>query len=458
MKNQIAVDKGAFSEADLARAESDAQKRAERNAAKKLAVDNANEAKKAKIDAAKAAAQEAGVEYDGPEFEPEVYEEEAAGVYETGVFCLTQGNHTYQVIAKTDAGREVKSNIQTVIYNPYGPWVTLDNFTYGDFAIERPMLRGKAGYTLTDEEKTALKNKKLPLEERTALEGKKVERVYLSLDNGKTYTPVSKLNKGDWKYRIENQDVAEGYHFLLVKAEMANGESAITRTIVQVDRTLPEVRLISPGVGGHYNQQLKFEGLSSDDVELEDVVLYLRRGDRSAYEVPKFIQGLYLDLNLWGATLWNFGVGLTAFDNAVKIQLSFGQFTQGQRDLASKVLGRDFTNMRYGGPYVISAKIIAQLGYLPFNYFFGHDFDWLSGSISLGAQFSYFSQSGAGKPQILSAAIMQLEFPRMTFKDLSYFKTWSFYMEPQLWFIPSDVNVGSSLLFNFALGIRTSVF
>ena len=53
---------------------------------------------------------------------------------------------------------------------------------------------------------------------------------------------------------------------------------------------------------------------------------------------------------------------------------------------------------------------------------------------------------------------MQFEFPRVTFKDMSYFKTWAFYMEPQLWFIPSDVNVGDSLLFNFALGIRTSVF
>ena len=458
MKNEVAVDKTVFTEADLAKAEADAQARAERNAAKKLAVDKANEAKRAEIEAAKAAAAEAGVAYDGPEFVPEEFVEEKAGVYETGTFYLSEGTHTYQVIAKTDTGREVKSNIQTLIYNPYGPWVTLDNFTYGNFAIDRPMLRGKAGYNLTPEEKAALKNKKLPIEERAALEGKTISRVYLSLDNGKTYTPVSKNNKGDWKYRIENQDVPEGYHFLLVKAEMANGESAITRTIVQVDRTLPEVRLISPGVGGHYNQQLKFEGLSSDDVELEDVTLYLRRGDRSAYEVPKFIQGLYFDVNVWGATLWSVGVGITAFDNAVKLQLSFGQFTQGQRDFSSALLGRDYTNMRYGGPAVVSAKIIAQLGYVPFNYFFGHDFDWLSGSISVGAQFSWFSESGAGKSQILSAALMQLEFPRMTFKDLSYFRTWSFYMEPQLWFIPSDVNVGNSLLFNFALGIRTSVF
>ena len=465
LKNQIALDKKSFSEADAAKAEADAQARAERNAAKKLEIDAANEKKRAEIEAAKAAALEAGVEYDGPEFEPLVFEEEKPGAYEAGTFYLTEGTHTYQVVAKTDAGREVLSNVQTLIYSPYGPWVTLDNFAYGDFAVERPMLRGKAGYTLTEDEKAALKNKKLPLEEREELEKKRISRVYLSLDNGKTYTAVSRNDKGDWKYRIENQDVAEGYHFLLVKAEMANGEVAITRTIVQVDRTLPDVKLISPGVGGHYNQQLKFEGLSSDDVELEDVVLYLRKGDRSAYEVPKFIQGLYLDFNVWGATLWSAGLGLTAFDNAVKIQFSFGQFSQDQRNFFTNLIGKDVdTRFRYGGNAVISAKIIAQLGYIPFNYFFGHDFDWLSASISLGAEFAWFSESGAldkyGKPksQILSAAIMQVEFPRMTFKDWSYFRTWAAYFEPQLWFIPSDVGVASPVLFNFAFGIRTSVF
>lgn len=467
IKPELAVNKSLFTEADLEKSNANAEERSRRNQAGAEAVAARNAAKKAEIDAAKAAAKEAGVEYTGPEFEEEKYVPIEADVYESGVYHLGEGTHTYQVIAYTDKDRTVSSRVQTVIYNPYGPWVTLDNFMYGDFGVDRPRLKGAAGYSLTDDEKAALKDKKLPTEVKTALQAKSVKRVYLSLDNGKTYEPVSSAGKGAWKYRIENQDIEEGYHFLLVKAEMNNGETAITRTIVQIDRTLPDVRLISPGAGGHYNQLLRFEGLSSDDVELDDVTLYLRRGDRSAYEVPKFIQGLYFDANVWGATLWSAGVGLTAFDDAVKLQVSFGQFTQKQRDFVSGVLGRDFTNMRYGGPVVVSGKVIAQIGYIPFNYFFGHDFDWLSATISIGANFSYFSESGASRAagekwakSILTAALMQIEFPRMTFADNKYFKTWAVYVEPSLWFIPSDVVSAKiqTLVPTFAIGFRTSVF
>ncbi|HBB43549.1 MAG TPA: hypothetical protein DCZ74_08535 [Treponema sp.] len=459
MKNQVQLDKKAFTEQDAARGASDAEARNAENEALKAVVSERNEKRKAEIQAAKDAAKEAGVKYEGPEYEAEVPELKAESMYESGVFELSAGTHVYQVIAHTDTGRTIESNKQTVIYDPYGPWVTLDNFTYGDFAIERPLLKGDAGYVLTPEEAAKLKDKKLPTEEKTALKAKKVKRVYLSLDNGRTYKEVSRNGKGAWKYRIEDQDIAEGFHFLLVKAEMENGESAITRTIVQVDRTKPTVRLISPGVGGHYNQQLKFEGLSSDDVELEDVTLYLRKGDLSSYGVPKFIQGLYFDVSFWGATLWSAGVGLTAFDDAVKIQVQYGQFLQGQRDIVSKILGQDPAPYRYG-QHVIGLKILAQVADIPFNHFFGHDYDWLSATVALGANFSWFSDSGAGISQFLSAILAQVEFPHMTFKKNKYFKTWAVYWEPQLWLLPSDVVTNKSfpVVFQFAIGLRASVF
>ena len=460
MKPELALNKQNFSDDDLAVASANAEARSKKNYEGANAVAARNETNRAKIEAAKAAALEAGKEYTGPEFEEEVYTPIPADVYESGVFTLTQGAHTYQVIAHTDEGRTVKSRVQTINYNPYGPWVTLDNFMYGDFAVDRPILKGNAGYSLTPDEKLALKDKSLATEKKAELNAKTVKRVYLSFDNGKTYSPVSSVGKGSWKHRIENQDVAEGFHFLLVKAEMENGESAVTRTIVQVDRTLPNVKLISPGAGGHYNQLLRFEGLSSDDVDLEDVKLYLRRGDRSAYEVPKFIQGLYFDVNFWGATLWSAGVGLTAFDNAVKIQLSFGQFTREQRHAVENILGRKMDEMRYGGEVVISGKVIAQLAYIPFNYFFGHDFDWLSATISIGANFSWFNKRAGNRPNssILTSAFMQVEFPRMVFNDRNLFKTWAVYLEPALWFIPSDVASASTLLGTCSLGVRTSVF
>lgn len=383
----------------------------------------------------------------------------------SGEFELKEGLHVFQTIAVTKSGKRVLSNEQTFIYKASGPWVTLETFTYGDFARNRPLLEGNAGYILTEEEKLELKDKTIPYDRRRELENRKVKRIYLSFDNGKTYEPVSKEGKTHWEYRVENLDIPAGFHFMLVKAEMYNGDKAITRTVVQVDRTNPSVVLISPGESGRYNQQLLFSGLSGDDIDLNDVSLTLRKGDKSSYEVPKFIQGLYFDASVWGATLWNFGIGLTAFDGAVKVQANVGQFTQDQRDSVSKMFGKNVTGMRFGGN-VYGGKIIAQLAYIPFRYFWGRDWDWLTATVSVGANFSYFTDSGAsatsgGKvAQILSAALMQFEFPRATIANAKYFRTWSTYIEPQLWFIPSDVGGADAkkYVFTFSIGVRTTLF
>ncbi|MBQ0040210.1 MAG: hypothetical protein KBS64_07285 [Treponema sp.] len=378
---------------------------------------------------------------------------------------LTEGKHSFQTIAVTKSGKRVLSNEQTFVYKSTGPWVTLETFTYGDFARNRPLLEGKAGYILTEEEKAELKDKTIPSDRRAELENRKVKRIYISFDNGKTYEPVSKPGKSHWEYRVENLDIPAGYHFMLIKAEMANGDKAITRTVVQVDRTNPSVTLISPGEGGHYNQELLFNGLSGDDIDLNDVTLTLRKGDKASYEVPKFIQGLYFDASVWGATLYNVGIGLTAFDGAVKVQANFGQFTQEQRDKVSEALGLGLTGLRFGGN-VFGGKIIAQLAYIPFRYFFGRDWDWLTATVAIGANFSYFTESGASVTtgeqvaQVLSAALMQIEFPRITMANVKYFRTWSTYFEPQVWFIPSDVGGedAKKYVFTFSVGIRTCLF
>lgn len=378
---------------------------------------------------------------------------------EFGTDTFTEGQHSYKVIATTETGKQVESNEQYLIYGKLGPWVTLDNFTYGDFAVERPMLRGDAGYEISQEEKDSLKDKNTLKEKKEAIEAKSVKQVYISLNNGKTFTPVSKKNKGKWEYRVENEDIAAGYHFMLIKAEMNDGTSAITRLLVQVDHTYPSIRLISPGEGGHYNQYLEFSGLTGDDIALKNVRLYLRSGDKNSYGIPAFFQGLYFEGGFWGASLWDIGAGLTFMDDAVKVQISFGQFTQGQRNAVQKVLGQKQTNFRFGGN-IISGKIIAQLYVLPFMSFLGRDWEWLTATFSLGANFSMFTESGAGTSQMLSAVLGQIEFPRVTMKKLKNFKTWSFFFEPQLWFIPSDVvsEDAKKVVFTFTFGIRTDVF
>jgi len=371
---------------------------------------------------------------------------------------MTEGKHNIYVQAVLKNGKKILSNQQYVNYSNVGPWVTIDNLggttaVYGDFAMERPFLTGQAGYACSEEEIAAAKAKGATKEQKEALAAKTVTKVQISLNNGKTFETVSETGK--WRYRIENEDIREGYHFLLVRAKMANGETAVTRTIIQVDKTKPTIKLISPGEGGRYNQQLEFSGLAHDDVALKNVTLTLRKGDKSSYELPAFIQGLYLDAQFWGATLYSVGAGLTFFDDNVKLQLQWGQFTQQQREIFSK------TNMRYGGD-VIGGKILANVAYFPFRYYFGPDWEWLSANISVGANFSRFSESGAGKAQILSAMLAQVEFPRVTFdKKQKMFRTIALYTEGQLWFIPSDVSGNDdvqSVVPQVSFGLRVNVF
>ena len=376
---------------------------------------------------------------------------------------MADGVHSYYVESILANGKRVPSRAQQITYSSVGPWVTIDNFTYGDFATNRPYIRGQAGYSISEDELLFSKTKSATPEQKAATAAKKVEKIELSFDNGKTFTELSRNEK--WMYRIENQDIEEGYHFFLIRATMKNGETAITRTIIQIDNTAPSIRLIAPSNGGRYNQVLNASGLSNDDVKLEDVTVALRKGDKASYEVPSFIQGLYVDFRFWGATLFSVGAGLTFFDDVVKLQASYGQFTQAQRDAVTNMLKKidndlNLTEMRYGGN-VVSGKILANVASIPFSFFLGHDWDWLSAQVALGAEFAWFDTTNSGRSQILSAVLGQLEFPRVKLPNVKMFSTFSLYTEASLWFIPTDVSSEvkiKNLIPQVAVGIRTNIF
>lgn len=371
---------------------------------------------------------------------------------------ISEGTHVYRVDTVLKTGAVISSREQTVVYNPIGPWVTIDNFTYGDFATGRPYIKGQAGYSLSEDELLLSKTKSASPELKAAVQAKKVARIDVSFDNGKTFKQLSKNEQ--WMYRVENADMQEGYHFFLVRATMANGEVAITRTIVQIDNTSPTIRLIAPSVGGRYNQMLTMSGLAKDDVSLEDVTVSLRKGDKSSYEIPSFIQGLYLDFHFWGATLFDIGAGLTFFNDVVKVQFQYGQFTQSQRDAVSDMFGDEPTMLRYGG-HVLGVKILANVAEIPFSYFFGHDFDWLYGAVAVGANFSWFTETNSGKPQILSALLAQIELPKVKLSNVKMFSSFSFYTEASIWFIPTDVSSSAeikNIIPQISIGIRTNVF
>ena len=377
--------------------------------------------------------------------------------FDLGPDMIEEGVHTYHVDSVLATGKTVSSRNQTITYCPTGPWVTIDNFTYGDFATNRPYIRGQAGYSISEDELLYSKTKEATAEQKAITAAKSVAKIELSFDNGKTFTELSKNEK--WMYRIENQDIAEGYHFFLIRATMKNGETAITRTIIQIDNTAPSIKLIAPTNGGRYNQLLNASGLSNDDVQLEDVTVALRKGDKASYEVPSFIQGLYLDFRFWGATLFSVGAGLTFFDDVVKLQFSYGQFTQQQRDAVSNIFKLELTDLRYGGN-VFSGKILANVASLPFSYFLGHDWDWLYAQFALGAEFAMFTQTNSGKAQILSSVIGQIEFPKVKLQNVKAFSSFSLYTEGSLWFIPTDVSGNNirSLVPQISVGFRTNIF
>jgi len=387
-------------------------------------------------------------------------ETETAALTSTGYFrfdfsseIITAGEHSVYVRADLVGAPAVKSLEQKLNYSASGPWVTVNNFTMGDFSFQRAYLEGNAGYTLSDEDIEILANKESTKEQKEAVKAKTIDSVELSFDNGRTFEKVK--GSGAWKYRMEDSYMHEGYHFMIIRANFKNGETAFSRFIIQIDKTAPSIKLISPGEGGRYNQQLTFSGLASDNVHLEDVKFALRSGDKSMYSVPGFIQGLYFDVHALGASLYDVGAGLSFFDDNVKLQVQYGQMTDSMYALVSS------NEKRYGGN-VIGAKLIANLYSLPFKTFLGPDWEWLSATFALGADFSLFSETQSENPQMLSAVLAQMEFPRVTIPKWKYFRTWAFYSEFQLWFAPSDRNSDTVSIKTFipmgCVGVRAYVF
>ncbi|MCL2833584.1 MAG: Ig-like domain-containing protein [Treponema sp.] len=410
----------------------------------------------------------------------------AADVTEAGYFrfeitpqTMRAGANTL-VISSDFGGRDnIQTEPQTIQYQPNGPWVTVDTMNMGDFAYERPWLQGRAGYELTDNELAILADKKTDKDIRADIEAKKVTSVELSFNNGLTFFPADKAKDKayDWGYRLETGDMAEGLHYLVVRAVMANGEIAASRFLVQVDKTAPTIRLITPQPGGHYNTELVYSALTNDDVKLGSVSYYLRKGDKAFYEVPGFIKGLYFEATIppfikqiWntapsifggGATYMDISVGLSFFDDNVKLQAGYGIMTQG---LYESLGGTE--PVRYGG-HVLGLKLLANIYQLPFASFLGPDWEWLSATFSLGANFSLFDLASegytqSGNPTWLSAVLAQIEFPRITIPKRSYLRTFSMFTEGQLWFVPTDVNATAyglnTVIPHVIVGLRLYIF
>jgi hypothetical protein len=242
-----------------------------------------------------------------------------------------------------------------------------------------------------------------------------------------------------------------------------------------VDKTPPVIRLIAPEVGGRYNQTLEYTALASDDVELKNMLYFLRKGDRAAYEVPGFVQGLYFDSTLppfikqlWSgwpnvfapATYMDVGMGLSFFDDNVKVQVQYGFMTE---ELFQSM---GYSSVAYAGN-ILGLKLLANLYSLPFGALIGPDWEWLSASFGLGANFSLFSQTQSESPTWMSALLFQAEFPKVTIPKRKFLRTFSLFTEFQCWFRSTDVpkstmpnpdDAAKKVIMHIAFGVRMYVF
>ena len=352
-----------------------------------------------------------------------------------GAEQLQAGKHTLQVQAQFPGGTQLLSEQRGIFYRRSGAWVQITSHRPGTFVTGRPFLEGQAGYYLeepqTEEEQPAKERKR-------ELAGHEVQKVEVSFDNGGSFRRAD--GKETWRYRLETQGLSNGPLRILVRATFVDGETAITRTQLQVDTDPPELVLLSPKEGGRFNQEITLRGTASDETGLESVEISLREGDKSRYGVPAFIQGLYLDVHAMGATYVDLGLGLTFFDDNVKLQVQVGQSPPG----------------RFSG-LVMGAKLLANVATVPFGYFFGPSWDFFSMSLALGANFSYFTMSSdsifSEDGLIMAAVVGQLEFARFEIADWRFFDTYSLYSEIQLWFISSDVQAGAAARISFGLRI-----
>jgi hypothetical protein len=390
------------------------------------------------------------------DIETETVEVTEAGYYRFALSGENLKEGLNSLVVRGDFGGKeiVSSSVRNLYYKASGAWVTIDSLNMGDFAYDRPWLTGRGGYVLSPEDEEILADKKAAKELKAAIEAKKLEYIEMSFDNGQTFFRAEDGKDSGWRYRLETGGMTEGIHYLIVRAAMANGETAVTRTLIQVDKTPPWIRLAAPQAGGRYNQSLEYTAFAGDDVELDGLSYHLRKGDKALYGVPGFIQGLYFESTIppfirqiWneapgifagGATYMDFGMGLSFFGDNVKIQAQYGFLTQGLYES----LGGTQT-VRYGG-HVLGLKLLANIYTLPFGGFAGPDWEWLSASFALGANFSLFDLGGqgytqSGKASWLSALLFQVEFPKVTIPKRSFLRTFSLFTEGQLWFVPTDV-------------------
>ena len=380
---------------------------------------------------------------------------------------VEDGELVFRVDAVSAAGKPYSSEPRTVHYTREGPWVDVDEFVTGDFIIGRPFVVGKAGWDVPVADKA---DKDAWAAYQLLLRDRKPVKVEISRDNGRTFEEAD--GTVPFKFKLQTQEYPNGELRLIVRATFANGQTAIRKRIFTVDTRPPTITIVRPAENGRFNGVIAIEGTAGDDSGLSEVALVVRSGDKASYEVPSFIQGSYVDMHLMGATRVEAGFGLSFFDDNVRLQVQAGSGFDAQPSWEN-LFGIADENTpaaelsRFGG-YVLGAKLLASVAYLPFSFLFGPDWDFFSMSFAVGATFTYFSQQRElglifsppdNKYMVLSSVIVQWEFAKFALK-IPVLTSIGLYWEGGLVFIPSEASTTLEEFIrpNFALGVRFGLF
>jgi hypothetical protein len=309
----------------------------------------------------------------------------------------------------------------------------------GDVITSRPWLSGRA-YMVRNETET-------PLSARNARAMFGVNKVEVSFDNGRTFKKAKGTD--NWRFRLETSELEAGTMPLIIKATFNDGSVAVRRILLTVDTRPPDVNTLGPPENDSFRDKVLVYGSAWDDFDMDVVEVSLRPGDKIGYSVPGFIQGLYLDASVLGGLQYSLGLGLTFFDDNVKVQVN---------------ASRGADNSRYSN-WAFGTKILANIWTANLSQWFGHDFEFWQTSVTLGAHFSYFLMEEGETPLWMGQFLGQWEIIKADmgffFPKWKYFKSISLYLEPGIWFAPSDVYDTSDAwrtLFTIGIGGRISLF
>ncbi len=439
---------------------------------------------------------------------------------------LKPGIHKVVIYAKEKnkdgtLGKTSGPVIRLFYFDESGPVINIESHINGAPMEHRPWLSGSAYYyekdlvlklkrQIQERKHYKLKHKfrrtpeKIPLIEAISVSTfevqllklkhifeNRVKTVYLTLDNGKKYTRhFGILPK--WKIRVQTQNLSDGPHMLQLKSVTNNNKEILKYFRVSIDSQIPELIIDNPIENTNVNETITVRGSANDNGSIKEVKVALNRYDKNLRQVPEFVQGIYLWLQALGGPLVSGGVGLSFFDDVVRIEAMFGW---GPTRENLKDTGMDPDNInpksffdsswgsgkyspRFSG-FTVGGKLLARIVNVPFEFFWGEDARNFSVSLNVGCVFYWFSGFGgavnefnesyyiekrplAEEPgydpavdgKVLAGFMYQVDF----FKVERYgpLRKFALYFEHVFYFIASEIEGG--LKMQYGLGIRNAFF